>query len=173
MLIRFFPAVICRLNHSKLELVVRVRSFFSLPDSGPKTWWQRRTLSTKVVDINSFELLQLVDFIAEHCLWGFKQYITLWRDLENDSMKIKSNENLLEWFLINVEDGLVCINAQINDFEGPLQFSPIKRRFHPTVRASVLLIALLSNFIYLIQLFIFTCTNNSSNEHLVQVQVLV
>ena len=30
--------------------------------------------------------------------------------------------------------------AQINDFEGSLQFSPTKRRFHPTVRASVLLI---------------------------------
>ena len=55
-------------------------------------------------------------------------------------MKIKSDENLLEWFLINVEDGLVCINAQINVFEGPLQFSPTKRRFHPTARASVLLI---------------------------------
>ena len=47
---------------------------------------------------------------------------------------------MLEWFLINVENGLVCIDAQINDFEGPLQFSPTKRRFHPTVRASVLLI---------------------------------
>jgi hypothetical protein len=47
---------------------------------------------------------------------------------------------LLEWFLINVEKGLVCINAQINDFEGPLQFSPIKRRFHPSVRTDVLLI---------------------------------
>jgi len=33
--------------------------------------------------------------------------------------------------------------------------------------------ALLSNSIYLAQLFIFTCTNNSSNEHLVQVQLLV
>ena len=55
-------------------------------------------------------------------------------------MEIKSDKNLLEWLLINVEDGLVCINAQINDFEGPLQFSPTKRRFHPTVRASVLLI---------------------------------
>ena len=55
-------------------------------------------------------------------------------------MEIKSDKNLLEWFLINVENRLVCINAQINDFEGPLQFSPTKRRFHPTVRASVLLI---------------------------------
>ena len=50
---------------------------------------------------------------------GSKQYITLWHDLENDSMEIKSDENLLEWFLINVENELVCINAQINDFEGP------------------------------------------------------
>ena len=88
-------------------------------------------------------------------------------------MEIKSGENLLEWFLINVEDRFVCINAQINDFKGSLQFSPTKKRFHPTVRASVLLIALLSNFIHLAKLFIFTCTNNSSNEHLVQVQVLV
>jgi hypothetical protein len=55
-------------------------------------------------------------------------------------MEIKSDENLLDWFLMNIENGLVCINAQINDFEGPLQFSPTKRRFHPTVRAGVLLI---------------------------------
>ena len=71
---------------------------------------------------------------------GSKQYITLWRDLENDSIEIKSDKNLLEWLLINVEDGLVCINAQINDFEGPLQFSPTKRRFLPSVRAGVFLI---------------------------------
>jgi hypothetical protein len=133
-LTRLLPVVVCRVNHSKLELV-RVRSFFSLPDSGPKTLWQDRTLSTKVVGTNSFGLLQLVDFIAEHCLWGSKQYITLWRDLENDFVKIKSDENLLEWFLFNIDKGLVCINAQINDFERPLQFSPTKRRFHPTVRA--------------------------------------
>jgi len=30
-----------------------VQSFFSLPDSGPKSWWQGRTLQTKVVDTNS------------------------------------------------------------------------------------------------------------------------
>jgi len=117
-----------------------VRSFFSLPDNGPKSWWQGRTLPTKIVDINSFGLLQLVDFITEHCLWGSKQYLTLWRDLENYSMNIKSDENLLEWFLLNIEKGLVCINAQVIDFHGPLQFSPTKRRFHPSVRSSVLLI---------------------------------
>ena len=55
-------------------------------------------------------------------------------------MEIKSDENLLEWFLINVENELICINAQIDDFEGPLQFYPTKRMFHTTVRASVLLI---------------------------------
>lgn len=87
-----------RINHSKLKLVVRVRSFFSLSDSGPKTWWQGRTLPTKVVDTNSFGLLQLVDFIVEHCLWGSKQYSTLWRDLENDYVEIKSDENMLECF---------------------------------------------------------------------------
>ena len=55
-------------------------------------------------------------------------------------MEIKSDENLLEWFLINVDNGLVCINDQINDFEGLLQFSQPKGRFHPTVRTGVLLI---------------------------------
>ena len=88
MLTRLLPVVVCRINHSKLELVVKVRSFLSLPDSGLKTWWQGRTLPTKVVGTSSFGLLQLVDFIVEHCLWGSKQYITLWCDLENDSMEI-------------------------------------------------------------------------------------
>ena len=88
-------------------------------------------MPTKVIDTNSFGLLQLVDFIAEHCLWGSRQYITLWCDLENDSIEIKSDKNLLEWLLINVEDGLVCINAQINDFEGPLQFFFNKDKVSP------------------------------------------
>ena len=123
------PAVICRVNHRELKIVVKVRSFFSLPDNGPKSWWQGRTLPTKIVDINSFGLMQLVDFIAEHCLWGSKQYMTLWRDLENYSMEIKSDENLLEWCLLNVEKGLVCINTQVNDFLWPLQFSPTKQRW--------------------------------------------
>ena len=55
-------------------------------------------------------------------------------------MEIKSDENLLEWFLINIEKELVCINAKINGFEGPHQFSPTKRRFHPTVWTVVLMI---------------------------------
>ena len=88
-----FLVVICRVNHRELKLVVIVCSFFSLR---PKSLWQGITLPTKIVDINSFGLLQLVDFIAEHYLWGSKQYLTLWHDLENYSMEIKSDENLLE-----------------------------------------------------------------------------
>ena len=33
----------------------------------------------------------------------------------------------------NKDKGEVHIVGQINDFEGPLQFSPTKRRLHPTV----------------------------------------
>ena len=55
-----------------LNLVVRVLSFFSLPDGGPKTWRQGRILPTQVVDMHSFNVLQLVNFIAEHYMWGSK-----------------------------------------------------------------------------------------------------
>ena len=66
--------------------------------------------------------------------------MTLWHDLQNYSTEIKSDENLVELYLLNVEKRLVCMNAQVNDFHGPLQFSPTKRRFHPSVRSRVLLI---------------------------------
>jgi len=98
--------VVCRPNHRGIRLVVRLQSFFSLPDSAPKSWQQGKTLPTKVVnDIHSFGLLQLIDFIAEHCMWDSKQYITLWRDLENDSFEIKTDELLLELFVLNVDKG--------------------------------------------------------------------
>jgi hypothetical protein len=58
----------------------------------------------------------------------------LWRELDGASMEINSDENLREWFQLNLDKGVVHINAQINDFEGPLQFSPTKRRFHPSIR---------------------------------------
>jgi hypothetical protein len=133
-----FRAAICRTSHNKLELVVRVRSFFSLSENGSKTWFQGRTLPAKVIDPKSFRVVHLVDFIGEHCFWGSKQYVTLWRDLEEASIEIKSDENLLEWFQLHDKSGLVCINAQVNDFEGALDFSPTKRRFHPTLRANLL-----------------------------------
>jgi hypothetical protein len=35
-------------------------------------------------------------------------------------MEIKSDENLREWFQLNLDMRVVHINAMINDFEGPL-----------------------------------------------------
>lgn len=35
-----------------------------------------------MVDIDNYGLMQLVDFIAEHYMWGLKQYISLWRELD-------------------------------------------------------------------------------------------
>jgi len=126
-----FIVVICRPNHKDFELVVRVRSFFSMPDGGPKLWRQGKILPTQFIDIHNYGLQQLVDFVAEHYMWGSKQLCTLWRDLENISCEIKSDEELLDWFLLNQDKGVACINVQMNDFEGALQCSPTKRRCHP------------------------------------------
>jgi hypothetical protein len=76
-------------------LVVRLRSFFSLPNQGPKSWLQGKTLLTQIVHTNSYGMLHLVDFIVEH-IWGSKQHITLRRELESDSIEIKSDEQLFE-----------------------------------------------------------------------------
>ena len=64
---------------------------------------------------------------------GSKQHITLLHESKY-TMEIKSDEKLFEWFQLNLDKGVVEINAQINDFEGPLQCSPTKRRCHPSVR---------------------------------------
>ena len=90
----------CRLNYNELKLVVKIRSYWSLPDGGPKTYIWREFL-TKIVDRHSFSLLQLVDYIGEHFVWGSKQYITLWRSLEDAFIEIQSDEQLLEWFELN------------------------------------------------------------------------
>jgi hypothetical protein len=58
----------------------------------------------------------------------------LWRALEDDFIEITTDEQLSEWFELNKYKGEVHIVGQVNDFEGPLQFSPTKRRLHPTVR---------------------------------------
>jgi hypothetical protein len=50
------------------------------------------------------------------------------------SFLIKSDEQVLEWFQMNLEKGVVHIDVQINDFDGPLKFSPIKLTLHPKVR---------------------------------------
>jgi len=53
---------------------------------------------------------------------------------KDDSIGITTDEQLSEWFELNKDKGEVHIVGQINDFEGPLQFSPTKRRLHPSVR---------------------------------------
>jgi len=89
---------------------------------------------TTTVDRHDYSLLKLVDFIGENFVWGSKQYISLWRVVEDDCIEITSDELLSEWFELNKDKGKVHIVGQINDFEGPLQFSPTKRLLHPTVR---------------------------------------
>ena len=88
-------ALICRQNLKSLNLVVRVRSFFSLLDGGQKTYVKGKTLPTQRINIHNYSLLQLVDFIAEHYIWGSKQHITLSRESEN-TIEIKSDEQLFE-----------------------------------------------------------------------------
>ena len=50
---------------------------------------------------------------------------SFWSELDTIFVEIKSGEDLLEWFELNINKGVVQINAQINDFVGPLQFSPM------------------------------------------------
>jgi hypothetical protein len=57
------------------------------------------------------------------------------------AIEIKSDEQLLEWFELNIESGIMCVDAEIKDFDGPLQFSPSKRRCHPKVRQKLIEIA--------------------------------
>jgi hypothetical protein len=112
-------------------------SYFSHLDGGPKTYCRRKTLSPFIVDANSCGLMQIIDHITEHFMWGSKQYITWYgpsKDSGDVSFLIKSDEHVLEWFQMNIEKGVVHIDAQSNDFDGQLQFSPTKRALHPKVR---------------------------------------
>jgi hypothetical protein len=121
----------------ELSSVVKMDSYFSLPDGGSKTYCRRKTLSPFIVDAKSYGLMQIIDHVAEHFMWGSKQYITLYGSFEDSdgvSFQIKSDEHVLEWFEMNLEKRVVYIDAQINDFDGPLQFSPTKRALHPKVR---------------------------------------
>uniref|UniRef100_A0A0A9FIC4 MULE transposase domain-containing protein n=1 Tax=Arundo donax TaxID=35708 RepID=A0A0A9FIC4_ARUDO len=88
----------------------------------------------QTVGSDSFDLLQLVNFVGKEFVWGSKQYITFWHELEGVSMEIKTDQQLLDWFVLNRDKGEVFIDAQINKFSGLLQCSPTKRRCHPTVR---------------------------------------
>jgi hypothetical protein len=121
----------------ELSVVVKMSSYFSLSDRGPKAYSRRKTLSSIIIDASSYGLLQLINYIAEHFMWGSKQYISLFRgsdDSDEVCVPIKSDEQLIESLYQNLENGVVHIDAQINYFDGSLQFSPTKCRLHPTVR---------------------------------------
>ena len=81
-----------------LNLVIRVRSFFSLPDGGPKTWMQGRTLPTQTIDIHNYSLLHLVDFIAEHYMWGSKHLF--WICIYDGMLSIYY-QHICMWFQLN------------------------------------------------------------------------
>lgn len=73
--------------------MVRVESYFSLLEA-PKQYCK-----------DSYNLLQPVNDIAQHRIWGSKKYITLWCECSDDEVyvEIKSDENLLDWFQLNIE----------------------------------------------------------------------
>jgi hypothetical protein len=50
----------------ELNVVVKMGSYFSMSDGGPKTYCRRKTLSPFVVNANSCRLIQIIDHIAEH-----------------------------------------------------------------------------------------------------------
>jgi hypothetical protein len=98
-------------------------SYFSLQDGGRKTYCRRKALPPFNVDANSCSLMQIVDHIAKHFMWGSKQYVTFYGSSEGSgdvSFWIKSDEQVLQWFQMNLEKGIVHIDAQINDFDGSL-----------------------------------------------------
>jgi hypothetical protein len=67
-------------------------------------------------------------------VWNSKQFIFFLHHGDNGSGEIRSDEQLKQWLDANLEKGVAHIEAQINDFSGPLQCSPTKRMFHPKVR---------------------------------------
>jgi hypothetical protein len=64
--------MICRQITSKLKIVVRVASYFSLPDGGPKRYCNMGKLLPWFVEMGNYSLLQLVHDIAKHHIWGSK-----------------------------------------------------------------------------------------------------
>jgi hypothetical protein len=66
--------------------------------------------------------MQIIDHIADHFMWGSKQYVTLCGTSQGSDVNfpIKSDEQVLEWFEMILEKRVVHIDAQINDFDDPL-----------------------------------------------------
>jgi hypothetical protein len=127
--------MICRSTNNSLEVFIKLGSYFALPDGEPKHYYQMRHLPSFIVDRDKCVLLNLVDYMDAKCIWGSKQYMILWSSLRDDvAIEIKSDKLLLEWFELNIESGIMCVDAKIKYFIGPLQFSPSKHRYQPKVR---------------------------------------
>jgi hypothetical protein len=121
--------MICRSTNNSLEVFIKVGLYFALPDEEPKRYYQRSHLLSFVVDRDKCVLLNLIDYMCANCIWGLKQYRTLWLSLPDDvAIEIKSDEQLLEWFELNIESGIMCVDAEIKDFNELLQFSASKPR---------------------------------------------
>jgi hypothetical protein len=89
--------MICRSTNNILEVFIKCDSYFTLSDEEPKRYYQKRHLPSFVVERDKCVLLNLMDYIGAKCIWGSKQYITLWRYLTDDvAIEIKSDEQLLE-----------------------------------------------------------------------------
>jgi hypothetical protein len=76
--------MICRSTNNNLEMFIKVGSYFAIPDGEPKRYYQRRHLLSFIVDRDKCVLLTLIDYIGAKCIWGSKQYITLWCSLPHD-----------------------------------------------------------------------------------------
>jgi hypothetical protein len=62
--------MIYRSTNYTLEVFIKVGSYFALPDGEPKRYYQRRHLSSFVVDMDKCVILTLIDYIGAKCIWG-------------------------------------------------------------------------------------------------------
>jgi hypothetical protein len=114
-----------------LTINVRVRGHFEITDEGRKIYGGRQHVKT-IVDINSFTLMQLIDFIGTDFVWNSKQFISLHRG------EIRSDEPLKQWLDANLEKRVEHIEAQINDFQ-------VHCNAHPQSECFILKWKILSN----------------------------
>jgi hypothetical protein len=54
------------------------------------------------------------------------------------AIEIKYDEQLLEWFELNIESEIMCVDAENKNFDGSLQFSPSKHQCHLKVRLTLI-----------------------------------
>ncbi|KAK3144939.1 hypothetical protein QOZ80_4AG0320050 [Eleusine coracana subsp. coracana] len=121
--------------NSEFKVVIKVRSFFSLPDRGPKTYYGSNSKPVTVyIERDRCSLLDLVDAVGENFIWGSKQYISFWHSLINECVRITTDVQLLEWFDLNRKSGVVHTDAQVDDLHDTLQCSSTDWWYHPSLR---------------------------------------